>query len=314
MRIFLAPMEGVVDFEMRELLTQLGGFDRCVTEFIRINDQLLPERVFHRFSPELKHGGYTKSGVPVYLQLLGGNPKYMALNAARTQVLEPPGIDINFGCPSNSVTRNNGGSRLLIDPKLIGDIVANVRDAVNPRIPVTAKIRLGFSNADLLECIVEQIVNAGADELCIHARTREDRYKPPAYWAAVKNITDKFITPIIINGEIWSVIDAENARAQSGCEDIMLGRGALTTPQLAARIKAYHLGYQHSEMDWQELKEVIVKYLQSSMNKHPKFVCNRTKQWMAFLLNGYPEAKLLFNRVKRIKNSDEMLEVLRCSL
>jgi tRNA-dihydrouridine synthase C len=304
-------MEGVVDYEMRNLLTRLGGFDRCVTEFIRVNDQVLPERVFLRFSPELENGGVTTSGVPVYLQLLGGSAKFMALNAKQAQSLTPPGIDLNFGCPSNTVTRNNGGSGLLVNPQLIGDIVASVREAVDPGIPVTAKIRLGFSNSDHLENIVDKIVTAGANELCIHARTREDRYKAPAYWSSVKTITDKFTLPITINGEIWSVENAYNARRQSGCPDIMLGRGALTSPQLAARIKAHHLGSDHQEMNWPELLRVIVRYLRETENKHPHFVCNRSKQWLAFLLNAYPEALSLFHQVKRVKNAAEMLNTLR---
>ena len=80
MRTILAPMEGVIDHEMRRVLTQQGGYDRCVTEFIRVNDQLIPEHVFRRFSPELETGGTTASGVPVYLQLLGGNAKSMAVS------------------------------------------------------------------------------------------------------------------------------------------------------------------------------------------------------------------------------------------
>ena len=123
MRIILAPMEGVIDYEMRDLLTRIGGYDRCVTEFVRVTDNLLPNRVFKRFSPELDNGGMTPAGVPVYLQLLGGNPQSMALNAARAQRLEPPGIDINFGCPSKTVNKSDGGSVLLKEPARIGAIV-----------------------------------------------------------------------------------------------------------------------------------------------------------------------------------------------
>ena len=92
MRLMLAPMEGVIDHTMRELLTSLGGVDRCVTEFVRVSAQLLPARVFRRYCPELAHGGATSSGVPVYLQLLGGQPTVMADNAARAAELGAPGI------------------------------------------------------------------------------------------------------------------------------------------------------------------------------------------------------------------------------
>jgi len=310
MRTILAPMEGVVDHGMREVLTQQGGYDRCVTEFIRVNDQKIPEHVFRRFSPELETGGTTTSGVPVYLQLLGGNADSMAVNAARAQALDPPGIDLNFGCPSKTVTKNDGGSALLREPARIGKIVSCVRTAVDPTIPITAKIRLGFSNYDFLEEIVDNIVSAGASELCIHARTREDRYKPPAHWHVVKKVAERASIPIIINGEIWSVIDASRARELSGCSDIMLGRGALTCPDLAQSIKAHHHGYQYTRKSWLETLQIMVQYLRSAQNKHPLFVSNRAKQWLVFLQMHYPPAAQLFHQIKRLKEAKDVFQAI----
>lgn len=310
MRIILAPMEGVVDYEMRDVLTRIGGYDRCVTEFIRVTDQLLPNKTFFRFSPELEQGGKTPSGVPVYLQLLGGSTKYMALNAARAQKLGPPGIDINFGCPSKTVTNSDGGSALLREPQRVGDIVAAVRDAVDPAIPVTAKIRLGFSNHDLLHDVVDNIVTAGANEICIHARTRQDKYAPPAYWSLVKKCSEQYTTPIIINGEIWTVADAQRAIQESGCQDIMLGRGALSRPDLAAMIKAQQHNQSHQLMSWPATLEMITRYLHNTQNKHPRFVGNRLKQWLVFLQRHYPEAIDLFHQIKRIKDADDIFAAL----
>ncbi|MGB1142639.1 MAG: tRNA-dihydrouridine synthase, partial [Halioglobus sp.] len=119
MRLLLAPMEGVVDYTMRELLTSLGGVDRCVTEFLRVSERLLPPRVFRRICPELEHGGQTSSGVPVYLQILGGDPVVVAENAARGAEMGAPGIDLNFDCPAKTVNRNKGGSVLLREPRLV---------------------------------------------------------------------------------------------------------------------------------------------------------------------------------------------------
>lgn len=306
MRIILAPMEGVVDYEMRDVLTRVGGFDRCVTEFVRVTDQLLPAKVFLRFAPELARGGVTPSGVPVYLQLLGGNPRYMGLNAARAQRLSPPGIDINFGCPSKTVNKSDGGSVLLREPGRVGDIVASVRQAVDPAIPVTAKIRLGFSNPDFLSEVVERIVDAGANEVCIHARTREDGYKPPAYWSVVKAVAARTPVPVIINGEIWSVADALKAREESGCTDIMLGRGALTYPDLALQVKARDQQTPTAALNWAEVLEMMLVYLHRSENAHPRFVSNRSKQWLVFLQRRYPGAADLFQRIKRLKEADQV--------
>lgn len=304
-------MEGVVDHEMRDVLTRVGGYDRCVTEFVRVTDQLLPERVFIRFAPELEQGGRTSAGTPVYLQLLGSDPKIMAMNAVQAQNLSPLGIDLNFGCPSKTVNRSDGGSALLREPERVYNIVAAVRDAVDPSIPVTAKIRLGFSNHDALDEITDNVFRANADELCIHARTREDRYTPPAYWSAVKKVSAKAPIPVIINGEIWNIADAKKAQLDSGCEDIMLGRSALTSPDIAAKIKSELMGGDYTAMSWWSALEMMVAYLQSSKNQHPMFVSNRCKQWLVFLQRHYPDAKVLFQQIKRMKAADEVFAEIK---
>jgi tRNA-dihydrouridine synthase C len=307
-------MEGVVDAQMRAVLTQIGGYDRCVTEFVRVTEQLIPNHVFNRFSPELKLGGKTPSGVPVYVQLLGGNARYMGINAARVAKLNPPGIDINFGCPSKTVNKSDGGSVLLREPHRVGDIVKSVRDAVDPAIPVTAKIRLGFSNSELLEEVVENVVDGGACELAIHARTKEDRYKPPAYWALVKRVSDKIKIPVVINGEIWTAEDALKALKQSGCSDLMLGRGAMAFPDLAANIRSAVAGQASRAMPWNEVLQIVLEYLISTETKHPMFVSNRSKQWLVFLQMHYPQAKEVFHSVKRVKDAKGVFRILESYL
>ena len=145
-RLVLAPMEGVIDSVMRDLLTTIGGYDRCVTEFVRVSQTILPSRVFHRLCPELLTGGRTPAGTPVFLQLLGNNPDLMARNAQVAEALGAPGIDLNFGCPAKTVNKSQGGAVLLKTPDLLGAVCAEVRAAVAPEIPVTAKIRLGFED------------------------------------------------------------------------------------------------------------------------------------------------------------------------
>ena len=177
MRLMLAPMEGVIDHTMRELLTSLGGVDRCVTEFIRVTERLLPPRVFYRLCPELARGGRTASGVPVYVQLLGGRAAVMAENAARAAELGAPGIDLNFGCPAKTVNRSDGGAILLREPRRVHDITAAVRAAVPDHIPVTVKTRLGYEDSALFADIAMGIESAGATELTVHARTKRDGYR-----------------------------------------------------------------------------------------------------------------------------------------
>ena len=175
-------MEGVVDAVMRDQLTRLGGYERCVTEFVRVSQTLLPKRVFIRYSPELQQGGATASGTPVFLQLLGSDPDLMAANAERAAQLGAPGIDLNFGCPAKTVNRSQGGAALLRSPDLIRSICELVRERVPHVIPVTAKIRLGYDTDENFEEILGALSAVALTEVTIHARTRRQGYRPPAHW------------------------------------------------------------------------------------------------------------------------------------
>jgi len=302
----LAPMEGVIDAPMRARLTGIGGYSRCVTEFVRVTNVLLPERVFFRLCPELHRDGCTPSGTPVYVQLLGSDADAIARNATRAWQLGARGVDLNFGCPAKTVNNSMGGSILLREPPLVATIVRSVVDAVGDKLPVTAKIRLGYDNIDSLADIVSGIFDAGVTELAIHARTKFDGYKPPAFWQHVKPVMQgDRATKTVINGEIWSVVDGNEAMLQSGCRHIMLGRGALSAPDLALRFQ--NQSPEASPRAWTFLlDDVLDQFLTSDCNS-PRHIGNRTKQWLAYLKRTYPEANQLFQRVRTLHSVNDIV-------
>jgi tRNA-dihydrouridine synthase C len=290
--IVLAPMEGVIDAGMRELLCAGGNYQRCVTEFVRVTDLELPAHVFRRFCPELATDGHTADGTPVYVQLLGSNPQALAANARRAAELGAPGIDLNFGCPAKTVNRRQGGSVLLRDPQGLTPIISAVRDATPAAIPVTVKIRLGYDSTEELEDIARAVRLAGADELAIHARTKFDGYRPPAHWPRVAAVADPSTR---INGEIWSVSDARAALAQSGCRALMLGRGALAAPDLAARITK---DSDEAPQAWEAVVDLVEKRFVDGDCHSTRHTGNRTKQWLAYLKRHYPAAQDLFSLIR----------------
>jgi tRNA-dihydrouridine synthase C len=286
-------MEGLLDFVLRDILTRVGGVDRCVSEFIRVTHTLLPEHVFLRVIPELANGGCTPSGVPVRAQLLGSDPVCLAENAARLATMGPHGIDLNFGCPAKVVNRHGGGAALLEDPELMTRIVSSVRRAVPAHMPVSAKMRLGFNDdARAVEC-AQALADGGADELVVHARTKADAYRPPAYWERVNDIRQGVSIPVIANGEIWTLADAQRCRLDSGCNSLMLGRGMVTDPGLALAVRhADAQGTAHPGVSWDDMKPLLGAFwLLVCARLEVRQQAGRLKQWLNFMRNRYPQAE-----------------------
>lgn len=300
MQIALAPMEGLVDEILRDVLTRMGGVDWCVTEFIRVSDRLLPQSSFRKLAPELQTGAITRAGTPVRVQLLGSDPACLADNAAYACSLGAPAIDLNFGCPAKTVNKSRGGAILLREPDLLHAILCEVRRTVPAHIPVTAKMRLGFDSPDgALDC-ARALVDGGAEQLVVHARTKVEGYKPPAHWEWVARVQEVVVVPVYANGDIWSLEDWRRCREVSGAENIMLGRGLVSRPDLARQIAAAEQGQGIAEMSWAEFQPTLVDFWQQARGKiAPRYAPGRLKQWLALLTRNYPEAVALFAALRR---------------
>lgn len=310
MQILLAPMEGLLDAPLRDILTRAGGVDRCVSEFIRVTERVLPERAFRRIMPELDSGGRTPAGVPVRGQLLGSDPACMAGNAVRLAEMGSPGIDLNFGCPAKVVNRHGGGASLLQDPRDVYNVVKAVREAVPSHIVVSAKMRLGFHDDALAEDNARAIEAAGADELVVHGRTKAHGYRPPAYWDRIAHVREAVKIPVVANGEIWTVDDAKRCLKESGCSAIMLGRGMVADPGLALAIRA-ELGWPacpgdagRTWADWDALQPLLHRYWRLiQLRVVPKHQAGRMKQWLNFLRRVHPQAEIAYQGLRTLNDS-----------
>lgn len=305
MRVVLGPMEGVLDHLMREILTDINDYDLCVTEFVRVVDQLLPDHVFHRLCPELQQGSQTKSGVPVHVQLLGQDPHWMAENAVKAAELGAKGIDLNFGCPAKLVNKSKGGAALLQHPELIHNVVKACRDAVDPATPVTAKIRLGWDNPEDCFEIVDAIQTAGANELTVHARTKTGGYKASEIkWDYINQIRQRFSIPLIANGEIWNYQDGQACIETTGVDSLMVCRGAFNVPNLGNVVK-----HDHAVMPWSEVVELLLVYSQYEMKGDKGlYYPNRVKQWFSYLRHQYPQADALFREIRTFNKATPIVE------
>lgn len=307
MRVILAPMEGVLDALVRELLTEINDYDLCVTEFVRVVNTLLPKKTFYRLCPELLQQGKTKSGTPIRVQLLGNSAEWLAENAARAVELGSSGIDLNCGCPAKKVIGSDGGASLLKDPELIYRLAKAMRQAIPAEQVLSVKVRLGWDSDALSFDIADAVQQAGANEITVHGRTKEDGYRADKInWQGIADIRQRLSIPVIANGEIWSYEDGQRCREITGCDALMLGRGALNLPNLGSVVK-----HQQEKMPWPQVVELLKKYVRMN-NPHDSgfYHLARTKQWLGYLRKEYIGSAQLFSEVRTINNSTELSQYI----
>ena len=307
MRVLLAPMEGVLDSLVRELLTEVNDYDLCITEFLRVVDQLLPVKSFYRLCPELHNNSLTPSGTRVRVQLLGQYPQWLAENAARAVELGSWGVDLNCGCPSKLVNGSGGGATLLKDPELIYRGAKAMREAVPSHLPVTVKVRLGWDSGERRFEIADAVQQAGASELVVHGRTKEDGYKAERIdWQAIGEIRQRLTIPVVANGEIWDWQSAQDCLAATGCDAVMIGRGALNVPNLSRVIK-----YNEPRMPWPQVVELLQKYTRlEKQGDTGLYHVARIKQWLSYLRKEYLEAAELFSAVRTLQDSTSIARTI----
>lgn len=313
-------MEGVTDWIMRDILTQLGGIDYCVTEFLRVTKTLHPNKIFYRHCPELLTESKTSSGVPVFFQLLGGEPIPMAENAQRVAELGAAGVDLNFGCPAKVVNRHDGGAVLLKSPCRLYDITKTVRQSVSNKIPVSGKIRLGFEDTSLFIENALALQEAGASWITVHCRTRSQGYRPPAHWNFISQLKNLITIPVIANGDIDSLENFKSCKEITGVDSFMIGRASLSDPFLFNKIRESeskrHLIEPESidkidsvlllEQEWEEIERLIVNfYSRCELHVNGYYATSRTKQWLKYLLLKKKHSIELFNKIKIFKIPSE---------
>ncbi len=302
----LAPMEGVLDWILRDLLSEVGGFDRMVTEFVRVTERLLPAHVYHKYCPELKNGGRTRSGTPVFVQLLGGQAGPVAENAGFAAELGAPGIDLNFGCPAKTVNRHDGGASLLKNPERLFEVTSAVRRAVPAHIPVTAKVRLGFDHKDFHKEIAHAVEQAGAAHIVVHARTKAEMYTPPAHWEYIASMREGRTLPFLANGEIWSVEDYRRCTEACGVSKVALGRGVVRRPTLALEIQAELRGEKAFVQDFDRQDFMRRFFAMSRTERGDQFAVARLKQLLRYWSVNDERGFEWFTRAKILKSAAEV--------
>jgi tRNA-dihydrouridine synthase B len=321
--LMLAPLAGVSDHPFRSICRRLGA-EFTVSEMVSAKS-LCYEKKSRRASV----GENSKSAplakvwaddVPMAVQLFGSEPEFMAEAAAMvadgsyagcTSEARPAAIDINMGCPVHKIVSNGEGSALLRDIPLAGRIVRAVKAAVD--LPVTVKIRIGFDAEHI--CAVEmarELEDAGANAICVHGRTREQMYRPGVDLSAIAAVKAAVSIPVIGNGDIMSVEDALRMKRETGCDGLMIARGAMGNPWLFAEIRALLEGREFIPPTLEERIETALSQMaQMIEEKGERVGFAESKKQMAWYIHGVTGAAEARGRLMTAVSADEVADVMR---
>lgn len=290
----LAPMEGVGDRCFRKAIASIGGFDEAVCDFIRVPKEP------HIPSLAKAYDAVELGAIPLAAQLMGSEPEQMAEMARELKKKGAPRIDVNCGCPSNTVTGRGAGSSLLKEPRFLHEVAKAVVQAVS--IPVTLKMRSGFDDISLFEENLLAAQESGVNYITLHPRTKVDGYGPPARWDLIARAKSILEIPLIGNGDILTVHDAVRMLETTGCDALMIGRGSVINPFIFHEIKA-HFAKTSFLPTWNDLLRYLNIY-QAELNAPLKTKLGKMKQLMGFLFKATPQLLEVRNRVLTAQHTD----------
>ncbi len=228
-KLYLAPMEGLGNFPFRNAISLIGGFDEATKEFISTPKGAHTKSLAKKFSP------LDTFPIPQAAQIMGSCPDTLASMTNDLNTLKAPRIELNCGCPSNTVTGNGSGSSLLKDPMQLHKILCSMVSA--SKVPVSAKLRSGYLDTSLFEENLLAAESAGICHITLHARTKAEGYKGFSNLDLIKKAKEILTIPLIGNGDIKNKADAEKMLSYTGCDGLMIGRGAVINPWLFHEIK-----------------------------------------------------------------------------
>lgn len=277
----LAPMEGVGDRCFRKAIATIGGFDEAVRDFLRVPKEA------HIKSLAAPYNADELAPTPLAAQVMGSDPCLMAEMAQELERKGAPRIDVNCGCPSNTVTGRGAGSSLLKDPGFLHEIAKAVVRSVS--IPVTVKMRSGYEDTSLFHENLLAAQESGIAYLTLHPRTKVEGYGPPANWDLIAEAKSFLKIPVVGNGDILSVQDALKMLERTRCDALMIGRGSVINPFIFHQIKAHFLG-KPFQPQWEDLLRYFDVYLAEIPADAPtKVKLGKLKQLLGFFFKGNEE-------------------------
>jgi nifR3 family TIM-barrel protein len=279
--LIVAPMEGVGDRAFRRTITTVGGCDEAVTDFIRVPANAHLESLARHYEAS------ETAPTPLAAQLMGSDPALMGAMAHAIAARGALRIDLNCGCPSNTVTGKGAGSSLLRDPNLLYQNANAMVKAVS--VPVTIKMRSGFDDTTLFTENLLAAEESGVKYITLHPRTKAEGYGPPANWALIAKAKEILKIPVVGNGDILNVDDALRMLQMTGCDALMIGRGTLINPFIFHQIRAHFAGTTFTPAEGALMDYLAVYRRQIPESMPEKTKINKMKQLLGFLFKATPQ-------------------------
>lgn len=300
--VHLAPMAGVTDSTFRKICKSFGA-DFVTTEMVSAKG------LYYKSNKTAALMAISEDEQPCAIQFFGSDPQIMAEVAPRLQAAGAAAIDINMGCPMPKIVGNGDGSALMKNPRLAGEIVKAVKDAVT--VSVTVKIRKGWDSDTCAE-FAKVLEANGADAVTVHARTKEQLYSGQADLNAIKEVKSAVKIPVIGNGDIFSAQDAQNMLDFTGCDGVMVGRGAMGNPFIFREIKElFETGTVSSfPTDADKLRTALLHAKALCADKGEHIGVLEARKHIAWYVKGIKNANSLKNRVFSATTLSEITEIL----
>lgn len=304
----LGPMAGVTDLPFRLLCKEMGC-NMLYTEMVSAKAILYK----NKNTKELLN--IDKNEHPVGVQLFGSDPDIMAQIAAQVEEGECDFIDINMGCPVPKIVNNGEGSALLKQPKLVEEILTKMVKAVNK--PVTVKIRKGFENGTVYAVEIAKIAEScGVSAIAVHGRTREQYYSGKADWDVIKDVKKAVKIPVIGNGDIFSAEDAKAMKEYTGCDGLMVARGARGNPWIFREIKEYlENGNIINKPTINDIREMIIRHAKMLVEYKGEYTGIREmRKHIAWYTAGLPHSAELRRMCNQIETMENLVETVNAKL
>lgn len=304
--LVLAPMAGVTDISFRTLAKEYGAE-------LTVSEMISAKGVYYKDKKTAALAASHKSESPFSLQLFGSEPEIMAYAAAKLREINPDisVIDINMGCPMPKITGNGEGSALMKNPALAAKIVRTLSDSC--KLPVTVKMRTGWDNdsinAPYLAALCEE---NGAAAICIHGRTRMQLYRPPVDRDTIRQVKKAVSIPVIANGGIYNASDAVSMLAETGCDGIAVGQGALGRPWIFKEIQYAADGKNYTPPETDEILSVAARHISLLCADKGEYIGTReARKHLGWYIKGLPGAAEARNKINQADSSETLYEILR---